>query len=1738
VVSSGCLQVVALDARFTSLVESEHEDEDVVFGVLQAVFTGLPRTLYAKNFHEVLLEQGFCSVDALSAVTVEDLVSVGIVPGYARKVINCLRPPRPVDRDVVVAESPIRPAGRSYKAPTFPKLGATNLPTASALKAYMPLVFVALRERGVEFRELQDVYKDPAGDIDPAWDHGGDRDRALWAVLAGAGDGLDARLMLSFPTSVRDGEQGIRAWKHLFERVLLVTDESIAALQVYFDTPPVVRKKGALLGALNDWENIVEELSALGCRPWDPAQRASLGTVFSGVEDARRAAEALAAVHKVVPVAELLEAVRRVAVRLAAVEQQAQHFGMLGEVAKEERKPKGKGGTKGGGKGAGKRTGRCRLWDQGACSFGENCRYTHEGEAGNGFKGHYGNPAIAELTAQVAALQAQLASTLPSTKWCADNENNPFALLSLVEIGPKTPLRSVQCSLADPNESHPSMSNMMGKPGGSCAPTQVSIIQPVKPPVPILDRLVGVITPPVRTPKAPASCRTPPHGDPRVGGKVRDDITIDDNNSISPSSRFGKPTAHSAPGGHIAMAVQGYSTIPGTPHGEGGVSTDDSADVALLSDRGYGVTVKAVFDTGCTTHVMPAKLLDLATNVRHLSTPVRLQTANGNVPVHRIADLYDPDIEIKDALVVDSCERVLISAAQICRESDMGVVIHQGFTGADFVRDGVIVKSLECNGNLIEFPIEAQGGEVYMSDSGLGSNFVSEACMYVTDTMLSEHAMVMMTDVSASLDEGVRVCLLSEASLSQHYLDGHRPSLSTCPWCVQAGMRHKKAIRIAHSDRIDESGFSVSVDLTGPFEPDVDGHKFALVGVELGSSKGHVGLLTDRTAKQCLQSIKQFESDLKQASNDRDTQIVAFHHDDDKSFRGCVEEYALEKGWVHTHTGGYDPNCNSIVERRIGMLHQLFRVLLLCATGGSVYYEQLWGRGLSYASDIIDSMPWPDRESPNSFLAGKEVSPPEDRHVFGAYCLYYIDKDQRSGKWQPAAEMGVWVGLNPDVKGGHFICPIRWDAVDGVWVLGATVYSRTVKVYDDKFPLRMAPKSRAASPENFHTFVDKVCNPLFTGDTLDDVVMSDASSKPLAPRVRSRGGRKSKVEPVDRGVYEVERVRKSRMCKGRKQYLVKWKGYTDKENTWEYLESMSCDELIADFESHVAMTAEIDRKLLQSDEEVDRQASVVFGDGDCHARTAVCRLMSRQCLEGGVDDYLPGYKTEVRNVLKRRMILQNPAAAAQIRESEHVVSLRMLLEHKRNGRKKGRMICQGFKEPVSWDTGSNMSPVAFIDSIRMLILMNGDKSDIISTNDIKVAFLQAHGFDPDDKRYVSYKAYKQAAEHVFELCGPLYGQRVASKQWYRTIAAWLCNRGFEQGKNEPCLFRHPVTGFRIILVVDDLLCRGSVSDTTVFHDMLEGPDGFECSEGSRQILTVENSIDYCGLNLSMKTEDGRIYYCIDQTDGMIEALNGLGLSDQPIKSSPMPNMNLLLSDMTLLNETDTAWCKSALGQLHYYARGCRWDISETVSAISQFCARPNVGTVAAIKYLAGYILGGLQFCIKVERTENPDTFELYSDSNHYGGGRSQTGVLVLLNGAPLHWRSNRQPVTADSPAVSEIYALKEAVKDGKLIMWVAEEMGIDTAYPFTVFVDNTQARSFQSDTCPNSKIRGSIDMRKAWVEEMRDQSVVATQYVDSKDNLADILTKCMAGPKFSEVKQKIVDRYMDVESRGTHVFVS
>jgi hypothetical protein len=181
--------------------------------------------------------------------------------------------------------------------------------------------------------------------------------------------------------------------------------------------------------------------------------------------------------------------------------------------------------------------------------------------------------------------------------------------------------------------------------------------------------------------------------------------------------------------------------------------------------------------------------------------------------------------------------------------------------------------------------------------------------------------------------------------------------------------------------------------------------------------------------------------------------------------------------------------------------------------------------------------------------------------------------------------------------------------------------------------------------------------------------------------------------------------------------------------------------------------------------------------------------------------------------------------------------------------------------------------------------------------------------------------------------------------------------------------------------------------------------------------------------------------------------------------------------------------------------------------------------VDSIKYLAGYLKGTIDQKLGGVRVEGADSILTYTDSDHHGDmtftSRSQTGVIILLNGVPCHWRSNKQPTSSDSPACAEIYALKEGVRDSRLFHWVAEEMGVKTNYPFCVQVDSAQARSFNYSTCPKSAIRGSFDWRLDWVQEIRDLEVVRTELVNTTQNLADIFTKCLKRLDFCRLRDLI-----------------
>ena len=161
------------------------------------------------------------------------------------------------------------------------------------------------------------------------------------------------------------------------------------------------------------------------------------------------------------------------------------------------------------------------------------------------------------------------------------------------------------------------------------------------------------------------------------------------------------------------------------------------------------------------------------------------------------------------------------------------------------------------------------------------------------------------------------------------------------------------------------------------------------------------------------------------------------------------------------------------------------------------------------------------------------------------------------------------------------------------------------------------------------------------------------------------------------------------------------------------------------------------------------------------------------------------------------------------------------------------------------------------------------------------------------------------------------------------------------------------------------------------------------------------------------------------------------------------------------------------------------------------------------------------------RVNKGNEHDIFSDSDWAGdrailshNTRSQSGTVIRLNGAPAVWKSQKQPVTTDSSAAAEIWALAQTVREAQHFQTRAHDLGINVPNPMQIQVDATGALSFQGRTCQHSKLRGVFELKEAIWHELRDKQRIEAVKVPGEDNLADLLTKCLHSGVFTNLVRK------------------
>jgi hypothetical protein len=1039
-------------------------------------------------------------------------------------------------------------------------------------------------------------------------------------------------------------------------------------------------------------------------------------------------------------------------------------------------------------------------------------------------------------------------------------------------------------------------------------------------------------------------------------------------------------------------------------------------------------------------------------------------------------------------------------------------------------------------------------------------------------------------------------------------------------------------------------GWVLGIDYFGPFDPDCDGNVWGLCGVETAHTDlGFLELSANKEALDSMKGVKKMVRDLTAMGPDP-LPIVRLHSDQDPSFQAELSEYLASINVAQTDTGGHRPENNSKTEKRIGIITMAFKACLLEATGGTKYYEKLWGVGLKYANYCVNRSSRADgRPSPYSMRMGVDyVWDRKLDHHFGAKVISHVKEDHRMTSFALPAEEGIWVGRSTETPGADIIVPITWDGGAGCYILGKSKAVFGCKVDNGHFPLRSGPDAlRPDSLDDFEGFIQSFEYQMYGNEiTEEDKAWQIEGEDPLA---------------------EVESIELKR-GKGKKaKYLVKWVG-SDKK-TWEPLSHLKgAKDAVAQYEAQFGRQPAKDKAkgktianvpvsnsklnpkpnpqlnpdtnpiverakakmqakvkapelanptnhttqpnpnpiVARAKAKVKAKAKVLPTSlTDTQPRrsprlvAALCRiamlvalvagtvaaeapvwvpvdgnigmgvndvaireLILREGVPGSVVDWRAGYQAEMDAVESKRLIKLVGAEMETARRGP-CVRLRMRLEAKKDGRKKARLIVQGFREPTSWDVGGTDSPTAAMASIRTLLFMKGLLGDVISSIDVSTAFLQAEEYEAGSMpRYVYYQATQGGPRVYYRLRGCLYGQRTASMEWHRTLVQWLASEGFTQGKNDPCVFTHPITHLTLAVVVDDILVRGHPKHSASFYKALGSK--FECKEPS--YLTHTSGITYCGLDLSLMLVNGISYVTIDQQVDLERYLEDIGVKNTKKVRNPMPKNYAIYTHPKVLDSERAHRYRSIVGALNFYACALRYDIAYPVSRLSQFSCRPTEGSEKALAQVLAYLNCTTDFALcgsgdsglsvrtvetamsNLKHNSLGDVVDVYSDSDHAGQraehSKSQSGMIILLNKSPVYWRSSKQVSTAVSSATAEIYSLSDCVKQAKLYQWRAQEMGLQVNNPICIKVDNLQAKSFARGTCVETKLRGTFDIRSDWVQELRDAKEVQVDYIHTSNNYADLLTKSHTPVRFDQLVGMIGNKTVKklVQAKALMVF--
>lgn len=228
-----------------------------------------------------------------------------------------------------------------------------------------------------------------------------------------------------------------------------------------------------------------------------------------------------------------------------------------------------------------------------------------------------------------------------------------------------------------------------------------------------------------------------------------------------------------------------------------------------------------------------------------------------------------------------------------------------------------------------------------------------------------------------------------------------------------------------------------------------------------------------------------------------------------------------------------------------------------------------------------------------------------------------------------------------------------------------------------------------------------------------------------------------------------------------------------------------------------------------------------------------------------------------------------------------------------------------------------------------------------------------------------------------------------------------------------------------------------------------------------------------------------------------------------INMNPEENVGNMITDIPY---------QQAVGCLLFLAQATRPDISFAVNNVSRFNNCYTEAHWKAVKRIMRYLKSSIDHKLRYTRvTENKNLeIEGYCDADwasDIDNRRSCTGYVFKVSNAAVSWGSKRQQTIALSSTEAEYMAMSSAVQEAIWLKQLADELGCRTKRAVKLFCDNQSAIKLTESDIYRQRSK-HIDIRFHYIRNIIKEGKVDVIYVNTKENVADSLTKAVTTEKF------------------------